>query len=151
MPFISISCLCCTDWNVGLYPDKRWEQTFLPCLSLNPFCPCSVAQLCPTLYDPKDCSAPGFPVLRHLPELTQTPVWVGDAIQPSHPHPLLLLLSIFPSNRVFSSESVLLIRWSKYWSFSKLNPFTEILISVIILLLLRFLIGSFKNFLYNIL
>ena len=33
-------------------------------------------------------------------------------------HPLLLLPSIFPSNRVFSSESVLCIRWPKYWSFS---------------------------------
>ena len=37
---------------------------------------------------------------------------VGDAIQPSHPlRPLLLLPSIFPSIRVFSSESVLPIRW----------------------------------------
>ena len=33
-------------------------------------------------------------------------------------HPLLLLPSIFPSLRVFSDESVLLIRWPKYWSFS---------------------------------
>ena len=33
-------------------------------------------------------------------------------------HPLLLLPSIFPSIRVFSNESVLRIRWSKYWSFS---------------------------------
>ena len=32
--------------------------------------------------------------------------------------PLLLPLSIFPSNRVFSSESVLHIRWPRYWSFS---------------------------------
>ena len=33
-------------------------------------------------------------------------------------HPLLLLLSIFPSIRVFSNESVLYLRWPKYWSFS---------------------------------
>ena len=33
-------------------------------------------------------------------------------------HPLLLLPSIFPSIRVFSNESVLYIRWPKYWSFS---------------------------------
>ena len=39
-------------------------------------------------------------------------------------HPLLLLSSIFPSNRVFSSESTLLIRWPKYWSFS-INPSSE--------------------------
>ena len=37
-------------------------------------------------------------------------------------HPLLLLLSVFPSIRVFSSESVLLIRWPKYWSFSISPP-----------------------------
>ena len=37
------------------------------------------------------------------------------------PHPLLLLPSIFPSIRIFSSESVLCIRWPKYWSFS-FNP-----------------------------
>ena len=38
-------------------------------------------------------------------------------------HPLLLLLSIFPSIQVFSNESVLHIRWPKYWSFSfSINP-----------------------------
>ena len=47
---------------------------------------CSVAQLCPTLCDPMDCSVPGFPVLHHLPELAQSRVhWVSDAFQPSHP------------------------------------------------------------------
>ena len=46
----------------------------------------SVAQLCPTLCDPMDCSMRGFPVHHQLLELTQTHVhWVGDAIQPSHP------------------------------------------------------------------
>ena len=41
-------------------------------------------------------------------------------------HPLLLLLSIFPSIRVFSNESVLQIRWPKYWSFSfSINPSNE--------------------------
>ena len=45
----------------------------------------SVAQLYPTLWDPMDCSTPGFPV-HQLPEPAQTHVhWVGDAIQPSHP------------------------------------------------------------------
>ena len=53
---------------------------------------------------------------RQLPELTQThDHWVGDALQPSHP---LLLPLIFPLIRIFSSESVLCIRWPKYWSFS---------------------------------
>ena len=41
-------------------------------------------------------------------------------------HPLLLLTSIFPSIRVFSNESVLCTRWSKYWSFSfSISPFNE--------------------------
>ena len=85
----------------------------------------SVAQFCPTLHNPMDCSTPGFPVLHHLPELGQTHVyWVGDAIQ--HLilcHPLLLLPSIFPSIRVFSNKSALCIRWPKYCNFSfSINP-----------------------------
>ena len=49
-------------------------------------CSCSVAQSCPTLCDPMDCSTPGLPVHHQLPELAQTHIhWVGDAIQPSHP------------------------------------------------------------------
>ena len=43
----------------------------------------SVAQSCPTLCDPMDCSTPGFPVHHQLLELAQTQVhWVGDAIRP---------------------------------------------------------------------
>ena len=46
----------------------------------------SVTQSCLTLCDPMDCSTPGLPVYRQLPEFTQTHVpWVSDAIQPSHP------------------------------------------------------------------
>ena len=46
----------------------------------------SVAQSCPTLCDPRNCSTPGLPVHHQLPEFTQTPVHrVSDAIQPSHP------------------------------------------------------------------
>ena len=46
----------------------------------------SVAQLCPTLYNPMNCSTPGLPVHHQLPEFTQTHDHrVGDAIQPSHP------------------------------------------------------------------
>ena len=78
----------------------------------------SVAQSCTTLCDFMDCSAPGFPVHHQLLELTQTHVHqVSDAIQ----HLILCLLllppSIFPRIRVFSKESVLHIRWPKYWSF----------------------------------
>ena len=42
-------------------------------------------------------------------------------------HGLLLLLSIFPSIRVFSNESVLCIRWSKYWNFSLSNEYSELI------------------------
>ena len=46
----------------------------------------SVAQSCPTLCDPMNCSTPGLPVHHQLPEFTQTHVHrVADAIQPSHP------------------------------------------------------------------
>ena len=46
----------------------------------------SVTQLCPTLWDPMDCSTSGLPVHHQLPEFTQTHVhWTRDAIQPSHP------------------------------------------------------------------
>ena len=46
----------------------------------------SVAQSCLTLCDPMNCSTPGLPVQRQLPEFTQTRIHrVSDAIQPSHP------------------------------------------------------------------
>ena len=46
----------------------------------------SVAQSCPALWDPMNCSTPGFPFHHHQSELAQTHVhWVGNAIQPSHP------------------------------------------------------------------
>ena len=67
--------------------------------------------------------ASGFHVHHQLLELVQTLVHqASDTIQPSH-HPLPLS-SVFPSIRVFSSESVLCIRWPKYWSFS-ISPFSE--------------------------
>ena len=54
-----------------------------------------VAQSCPTLGDPTDCSTPGLPVHQQLLELAQTPVHrVLDAIQPSHPLIRFLCLSI---------------------------------------------------------
>ena len=75
-----------------------------------------------------DCNMPSFPVQHQLPELTQIHVhWVGGATQLSHP-----LLSPSPpapnppSIRVFSSESVLQIRWPKYWRFSfSISPSNE--------------------------
>ena len=75
-----------------------------------------------------NCSTPGLPVHHQLPELAQTHVHqVSDAI--NHLilcRPLILLPSIFPSKRVFSNESVLCIRWPKYWSFNfNISPYNE--------------------------
>ena len=65
-------------------------------------------------------STPGLPVHHQLPEFTQTHVhlswWCHPAISSSCP--LLLLLPIPPSIRVFFKESTLQMRWPKYWSFS---------------------------------
>ena len=88
----------------------------------------SVAQSCPILCNPMDCTMPGFPVHHQLPEPTQTHVHrVGDAIQPSYPlsspSPPAFNLSQL---RVFSNESVLHSRWPKYWSLSfSISPSNE--------------------------
>ena len=89
---------------------------------------CSVSKSCPTLYDPMDCSSPGFlsfTITRSLLKLMSI-----ESVMPSNQfilyQPLLLLLSNFPSIRVFSNESVLCIRWPKYWTFSfSISPSNE--------------------------
>ena len=106
---------------------QRWwhpsPHTESPHLQLS-----SVTQSCLTLCDPVDCSRPGLPVHHQLPELAHTHVHhIGDAIQPSYP-----LLSPSPptvnlsQHQVFSNESALCIRWSKYLSFSfSISPSNE--------------------------
>ena len=88
----------------------------------------SVAQSCLTLCDPMNHSMPGFSVHYQPPALTQT--HFHQSIMPSNHlflcHALLLLPSIFPSIRVFSSELVLCITWPAYWSFSfSISPSNE--------------------------
>ena len=88
----------------------------------------SVAQSCPPLCNPMDCSTPGFPVHHQLPELAQ--VMSIKFVMPSNRlilcHPLLLLPSVFFSIRVLSNLSVLHIRWPKHWSFSfSISPYNE--------------------------
>ena len=75
-----------------------------------------------------DCSMPGFPVHHQLLNLLK--LMSIELVMPSNHlvlcHPLLLPPSIFPSIRVFSKESVLCIRWPKYWSFSfSISPSNE--------------------------
>ena len=89
---------------------------------------CSVAQLCPTLCNPVDCSVPGF--LSFTVSQSLLNLMCIESVMPSN-HlvgccPLLLLPSIFPSIRVFSNESALHIRWPKNWRFSfSINPSNE--------------------------
>ena len=75
-----------------------------------------------------DCNSPGFPVLHHLLSLLIL-MSIESVMPSSHPvlsHPLLLLPLIFPSIRVLSNESALLIRWPKYWSFRlSISPSNE--------------------------
>ena len=80
----------------------------------------SVAQSCPTLCDPMNCSTPGLPVHHQFPEFTQTHGhWVNDPIQPSHP------LSSPSPPAPNPSQHQSLFQWvnsshevAKYWSFS---------------------------------
>ena len=88
----------------------------------------SVAQSCPTLCNPMSRSTPGLPVYHQLLEFTQT--HVHQSVMPSSHlilcRPLLLLLPIPPSIRVFSNESTLHMKWPKYWSFGfSISPFDE--------------------------
>ena len=88
----------------------------------------SVAQSCPTFCEPMDCSTPGLPVLHNSQSLLK--LMSIESVTPSNHlilcRPLLLPPSIFSSIRVFYSESVLHIRWPKYWSFSfSMSPSNE--------------------------
>ena len=105
-------------WECGVLvtgpPGKSPSTTFLSVQFS------SVAQSCPTLFDPMNRSMPGLPVHHQLRDsLRLTSI---ESVMPSSHlilcHPLLVLLPIPPSIRVFSNESTLRIRWPKYWSFS---------------------------------
>ena len=78
--------------------------------------------------DPVDCSMPGFSA-HHQPQSLLRLVSIESVMPSNHLIlccPLLLLPSIFPSIRVFFSESVLHIRWPTYWSFSlNISPSSE--------------------------
>ena len=104
-----------------------WQNLCPHCLS-SPVQFRLVAQSCLTLCNPLDCS--------HQASLSITNSWSllklisSEFVMPSNHHilccPLLFLPSIFPSIRVYSKESVLLIRWPKCWSFSfSISPSNE--------------------------
>ena len=88
----------------------------------------SVAQSCPTLWDPMNCSTPGHPVHHQLRSLLKL-MFIESVMPSSHLIlccPLLLLPPIPPSIKIFSNESTLCMRWPKYWSFSfSISPSNE--------------------------
>ena len=74
-------------------------------------CCCSVTQLCPTLWDPMDCSMPGFPDRHHLTKFAQTHVhWVIDAIQPS------ISSSVVPFSCFLSFPASGFFQWSQFFA-----------------------------------
>ena len=101
---------------------NHWDLWMLPTVQFS-----SVTQSCLTLCNPMDCSMPGF--LFITDSWTLVKLMSIESVMPSSHlilcHPLLSP-SVFPSNRVFSKESVLHIRWSKFWSFSfSISPCKE--------------------------
>ena len=119
--FLTVSCHCdlvsviCTSESSSLSEqtcclvneEKRWTEGWMNGYWMDDACQfSSVAQSCPTPWDPMDCSTSGLPVHNQLPEFTQTHVhWVSDAIQPSHP-----LLSPSPPTFNFSQHQGL-FKW----------------------------------------
>ena len=104
-----IRSLCQNMSTTALFSSARFFLMFYFLFS-------SVATLSLTLYDPMDCSTSDFPVHHHLLKLTQKLRSIKSVVPSNHLilfNPLLLLPSIFPSIRVFSSESALCIRWPK--------------------------------------
>ena len=114
--------LWCSQRKKSVFTRYLWylphKHTYLTILFVG--CCCSVAKSCPTFCDPMDCSTPdylSFTISQSLLKLMSI-----ESVMPSNHlilcHPFLLLLSIFPSVMVFSSEWTLCIKCPKYWSFS---------------------------------
>ena len=115
------SRLLCWSWTRGLW-------VYFWALCSGDLRRCSAAKMCLIPCNPMDCSTLGFPVFtvsRSLLKLMSVE-WVMPSNHLILCRPLLLLLSIFPSIRVFSSKSALQIRWPKHWSFSfSISPSNE--------------------------
>ena len=117
-PILSVRC-----WKICY---TVFDQSFKILQDSVQFSP--VAQSYPTLCNSMDCSTPDLPVHHQLWSLLK--LMAIESMMPSNHlilcRPLLLLPSIFPSIRVFSKQSVLCIRWPKYWSFCfSISPSNE--------------------------
>ena len=122
--WVKFAHLCCSALECGSRQDRQQPPTTVWQIGNSG----SVAQSCLTLCDSMDCPMQGFPVHHQLLELVQTHVHqIGDASNYLILCcPLLLLPSIISRIRVFSNESVLCIRWPKYWSSSfSISPSSE--------------------------
>ena len=99
----------------------QWDERKLKIYMSKIFCCCFFqSPSCLTLHNPLDCSMPGLPAPHHFLELSQVHVhWICDVIQLSYPVTLF-----FPSISIFSNESAVCIRCSKYWNFS-ISPSKE--------------------------
>ena len=117
---MSLSCLRKLD-NFIIHPEGTTYSEF-PSVQFS-----SIAQSCPTLCDPMDCSTPALSITnsRSLIKLRS----IELVMLSNHLilcRPLLLLPPIPPSIRVFSNESTFRTRWPKYWSFSlSISPSSE--------------------------
>ena len=115
-------------WDRGVRGTSYWVESRLAtdcAIHTGNIASCSVAQSCLTLRPHGQQASLSFTIFWSLFKLMSI-----ESVMPCYHlifcHPLLLLPSIFPSIRVFSNESVLHIRWPKYWSFSfSISPSNE--------------------------
>ena len=128
---VSVSLFCCTYKSVVLFRCHKRVRVHSICLCLTYFTSIVVVhslsrvQCFGTPWTAAWQTSLAFTVSQSLLRLMSV-----ESVMPSNHlivcHPLFLLLSIFPSIRVFFYESVLCIRWPKYWSFSfSIRPSNE--------------------------
>jgi len=117
------------EWMPSGETDRAWKKTWAVHWGVRDSSCCSVAKFCPLSFcDLMNYSTPDFSVLTISWSLLK--FMSIESVMPSNHlilcRPLLLLPSVFPNIRVFSIESVLHIRRSKYWSFSfSISPSNE--------------------------
>ena len=134
-----MGCRVGQDWvteqqfNLVTYVTMKTEQ-IIALFSYGSVLFTSVAQSCPTLCDPNDCSVRSFPVLHYLSEFAQTHVhWVSDAIQSSHPlsPPLIIYFFNFLYSKAGTGKVFLEGPSSKYLGLSVILSLSQVLILLV--------------------
>ena len=107
-------------WHRVFYAAETTGKLPVYWVGLDGWCCILVAQSCPTLCNPRNCSMPSFPILHYLLEFAQIHVyWVGDAIQPSPPlSPPSSAFNLSQHQGLFQWVDSALVGWPKYESFS---------------------------------